>query len=267
MTEKPPRRVFQPDKPEDTKDQRKLKESQRERFEEYVNRSSSPSERDYVREMLLELIENNVLNLDLIEYVPQPAKDIKKTRFDQLYDAAMYLVFPDYNITTLRRFLGAACDENPHIKIWRCVFPQKLGLTNVLIRANSFQEAFAYATDYACRMNLRIYRKIPLDMTIRVQFVSERSMRRMVDIRWANKNKRRHQLKTEGREFTNKEMFGARLVAIGHKEQPGYNIFHYAEYRDLKRIFQHHKLVRVSKVEKETFDDELPEEYILRKDK
>jgi len=155
------------------------------RIEACVRRMASPKERPYFRAMLADLLENNALPLDLLERIPEPPDEVGKTRFDQLYDAAMSLVFPGYREETLGRLLGPTAEDRERAKIWRAMFPSKFGLSHVLLRAPTFQEAFALSCDYACRMSLRIYRRIPADLTVRVQFVSERAVRRMLDIRWS----------------------------------------------------------------------------------
>jgi len=223
------------------------------RLEAFVRRVSSPKEREYVRVMLRELIENNAIPLDLLEWVPAPAGRAGKTRFDQLYDAAMCLAFPGYREETLGRLLGPTAKDRPRTKIWRAMFPPKFRLSHVLLRASSFQEAFALGCDYACRMSLRLNRKIPVDLTLRIQFVSEKAVRRMLEMRWANRVKRRKQLQLVGRQYTPKEVMGARLVALGDPEKPEYSIAKYAEARDLRKILRERDRARVSSVETETF--------------
>lgn len=245
----------------------KTKERQEKLFEKYIMRVSSPKERAYVREMLREFLQHNVLNLELLEHIPQPPVVVEKSRFDQLYDAAMSLAFPGYRSETLERLLGPSYKDRPNTKIWRCIYPEKFGLTHVMIRASSFQEAFALATDYACRLSLRMYRKIPIDLTIRVLFVSEKALRRTLDMRWANRVKKRKQLQLEGREFSSKELTGARLAAIGHNLQGSYNVFHYMEARDIRQILRQKDKIRISSIETETFQDELPDEYKFRRQK
>lgn len=226
------------------------------RLESYVRRISSLKEREYFRTMLGELIENNSLPLDLLEHIPEPPEKVGKTRFDQLYDASMSLVFPGYMRETLDRLLGPTAEERTNTKIWRGMFPAKFGLSHVLFRASSFQEAFALACDYACRMSLRIHKQIPVDLTVRVQFVSERAVRRMLDIRWANRKRQRKKFKLVGRVYTPKEVYGARLAALGDPSDDQYSMAKYAEVRDLRTILKQKDLVRISSVEKETFRQE-----------
>ena len=253
-----------PGGPKTPPDPAKLKERQEKLFEDYIRRISSPAERPYFRDMLREFIKNNVLDMELLEHIPMPPAEVGKSRFDQLYSAALALAFPGYREETLERLLGPTFADRPGTKIWRCIFPEKFGLTHVLIRACSFQEAFALAADYSCRLSLRMYRRIPVDLTIRVLFVSEKALRRQLDMRWANRVKKRKQLQMEGREFTSKEVTGARLAALGHNLQHCYDIFHYAEARDLRKILKQRSKIRVSSVETETFQDGLPDEYLFR---
>jgi len=223
------------------------------KLEEYVRRVSSPKERAYFRAVLTELVENNVIPLDLLEHIPAPPEEAGKTRFDQLYDAAMSLVFPGYREETLGRLLGPTAADRENTRVWRAMFPAKFRLSHVLFRASSFQEAFALACDYACRMSLRLYRKVPVDLTVRVQFVSERAVRRMLDIRWANRKRWRRALQLQGRAYTPKEVYGARLAALGHPGSGEYAVAKYAEARDLRKVLKLRDRVRVSSVEKESF--------------
>ena len=232
---------------------KKTEETLRARLEEYINEISSPKDRDYFRAMFIDFIRNNTIPLDLLKEIPVPSYELGKTRFDQLYDAASNLAFPGYRNETLEKLLGPDSKISSKTKIWRVIFPPKFKLSHVLIRANSFQHAFALGCDYACRMNLRLYRKIPSDITIRIQFVSEKAIRRMLDMRWANRVKRRKEFQLEGRKYTSKELVGARLVALGHPDQPEYSIAKYAEAKDLKNILRKHNKVRISSVETETF--------------
>jgi len=238
----------------------KAEKRQKRAFEIYVKATSSPKERDYIRTMLEEFIKNNVLPIDLLEYIPRPPEEIGKTRFDQLYDAAMHLAFPGYRDETLEKLLGPTHKDRPRTKIFRCIYPEKFGLTHVLIRASSFQEAFALAADYACRLSLKMYNKIPNDLTVRVMFMSEKAVRRNLDMRWANRVKKRKTLQLEGRSFTTKEVTGAKLVALGHNKQEEFSIFKYAEARDLRKILRQKDKMRISSVETETFREDLPDE-------
>lgn len=197
------------------------------------------------------MVYQGVIPADLLRSVPVQPQEGGKTRFDQLYAAAMSLVFPEYRPDTLERFLGQQPPKG--IKIWRICFPAKFQMTHVYMRAECFQEAFALGCDYACRASLRVFGQIPTDLTIRVMAVSERSLRRYLDIRWISKNHRRLQMKTLGKQFTPKMMYGARLAALGHPKTSVYALARYVEMKDLEKIRHLLGVVRVSAVESETF--------------
>lgn len=250
--------------PRKSSEKKKREKSPEERLEKYLKRFTSQKERSYFKLLILEFIKNNTIPLDLIENIPLPAYESGKTMFDQLYDAASYLAFPGYRNETLERLVGPTAEESINTKIWRVILPQSFGLSHVLIRANSYQHAFALGCDYACRMSLRLYGRIPVDLTIRIQFVSEKAIRRMLDMRWANRVKRRKQLQLgEGRIFTHKELTGAKLVALGKPEQPEYSIAKYTEAKDLKNILRKFNIVRVSSVETETFRPKYKDDFEL----
>jgi hypothetical protein len=221
-----------------------------ERIEGCLKRIASRTEAPFFREMLSDLVRNNAIPPELLEAVPERAEAVSKTRFDQLYDAAMFLAFPTYSEKALKRLLGPD-PESPDVKIWRAMFPPKFGLAHVLIRAKSFQEAFSLGCDYACRLSLMLYRKIPADLTVRIQFVSDKGIRRMLDVRNANKLNKRKKLQLVGRVHSFKEVMGARAVALGPSGKSG--IARYAEASDLKRILKKKNVVRVTAIETETF--------------
>src|SRR5271157_1914851 len=130
----------------------------------------------YFRSLLEAMVYQGVIPEDLLKTLPVPAQNGGKTRFDQLYGAAMSLIFPEYREETLRRFLGPGAPIEEE-KVWRICFPEKFRVAHVFMRAGSFQQAFALGCDYACRLSLRVFGTIPADLTIRVMFVSERALR------------------------------------------------------------------------------------------
>jgi len=222
------------------------------RINECLRKLRCGKDAPYFKSLLEAMIYQGVIPMDLINTLPLPAQEAGKTRFDQLYDAVMTLVFPSYRKDTLKRFLGS---EEPvaEDKIWRICFPDKFRMAHVFMRAGSFQQAFALGCDYACRVSLRTFGAVPSDLTIRVMFVSERALRRILDMRWAVKTHKRMQLKLIGREFTPKMLNGARLAALGHPDTPMYSIAKYAEIKDLDKIRAVKKQVRNSLVERESF--------------
>lgn len=234
-----------------------------ERLDECARRIASPKERPWFRELLRQIADGNAAPLELLEQIPVPPEQAGKTRFDQVYDACDMLAFPGYRPETLERLLGPGAAVAPETKIWRAMFPPRFGLAHVLLRAESFQQAFALACDYACRASLRSSGGIPPDLTVRVQFVGEKAVRRMLDLRWANRVKKRRQLQLVGREHSPKELSGARLVALGDPGSPGYRVFRYAEKRDLLKVLKSSGRVRVSSVETETHAPRRGKSHVL----
>jgi hypothetical protein len=229
-------------------------------IEECVQRVGRPTDREAFREILTALVENNAIPAGLLTTVPQRSTKAGKTRFDQIFDACMFLAFPEYRPIVRDKAFGPIAP--PDMRLWRALFPKEYGLSHVVLRARSFQEAFALACDYACRLSLREKRRIPTDMSIRVQFMSDPSVARMLDIRHAVKDLTRRASNLRGRRYSAKDIIGARLVAIGRKDGNNYSIFKYAEDKDLKRIAELRAEVRVSAVDIETFrPKETPSPY------
>ena len=179
-----------------------------------VSRVCSDKDAPYFREFLAKILESGTFPEELLESIPISPVKAGKTRSDQIYDASMYLAFPPYRKETLH---GLTVDTRPDMKIWRVLLPESFNIAHVLIRADSFQEAFALGCDYACRVSLRLFGKIPSDMTVRVMFMSEKAVRRYLKLRWANRVKKRKQLQLVAREFTPRQLKGAKLAAIGLK--------------------------------------------------
>lgn len=220
-------------------------------IDECVRRIGRPTDQEAFREILTALVENNAVPASLLTTVPQRSTKAGKTRFDQIFDACMFLAFPEYRPIVVDKAFGPTA--SPDMKLWRALFPKEYGLSHVVLRARSFQEAFALACDYACRLSLREKHRIPTDMSIRVQFMADISVARMLAIRKAVKDRTRLASNLRGRRYSAKAVIGARLVAIGRKDGNNYSIFKYAEDKDLKRIAELRAEVRVSAVEVETF--------------
>jgi hypothetical protein len=215
-----------------------------------VERVSTKKDAPYFRGLLLGLVHNHSVPIELLEHIPVPSRDCGKTRFDQLFDAAMHLAFPGYRRETLERLLGPL--EGKGTRIWRVLIPERFQVAQVLIRADTFPQAFALACDYVCRVSVRLYQKVPVDLTVRVMFMGERALRRYLSMRWASRTNKRKQLKLVGREFTYRQVNGARLAALGHPKDPSHSIVKYAEMKDLQRIREAKGLARVSSVEAES---------------
>lgn len=226
-------------------------EELRKTIDDAIKRMAGPAEAAYFRPLLEELVRNNTIPVELLNFIPVRPVDANKTKFDQLYDAAMSLVFPSYRPETLQGLIGPHAEVYPGLKVWRVALPEKFGVSHVLLRADSFQQAFALGCDYACRMHLRIFKKIPVDLTVRVMFMSERAIRRKIDIRWANRVVKRKQLQLETRVYTAKEMVGARNSALGRLKDQSYSIARYVETEDLKYLRQRTSVTKTSAVENE----------------
>ncbi len=233
-----------------------MNDERNELIKEAIKRICSKSDKDYWEKFLKEIVNNNVIPEELLQHVPIKSALIKKTRFDQLYDACMELAFPDYDPENIKKLVSDV--SNSKIKIWRVVFPEKFGITNVLIRAESYQQAFALACDYGCRVSLRMFKKIPSDLTIRVMFLSDQAIRRYLKIRWSNRTNKRKKMQMEARTFTDKQIYGARLAAMGHPQSDMYSIVKYSEMKDLRRIRENFSSQRDTKVESETYKKDSP---------
>ena len=224
--------------------------------EKCVRRFRGLKEKQYLSSLLRLMLVNNTIPIELLDSVPAPPSEVGKTRFEQLYDAAMSIAFPSYREETLEKLLGPKAGVTEETKIWRVILPPRFKMAHVLIRADSYQEAFALACDYVCRVSLRVNGKIPSDMTIRVMFVTEKAIRRRLEMRWANRVNKRRQLQLVGRVYSPKEVQGARLAAFGYPSHPNFRIARYLEMKDLGKIARTKNLIRISSVESEVFEDE-----------
>ena len=224
-------------------------------IEKCVKRFRGVKEKQYLSSLLKLMLMNNSIPIELLESVPDSPAKVGKTRFEQLYDASVSTAFPGYRQETLEKLLGPRAVITEETKIWRVILPPKFKLAHVLIRADSYQEAFALACDYACRVSLRVHGKIPSDLTIRVMFVTEKAIRRRLDMRWANRVNKRRQLQLVGRVFSPKETQGARLAAFGYPSNPNFHLARYVEMKDLNKIKKVKEIVRVSSVESEVFNE------------
>lgn len=221
-----------------------------------VKRFRGSNEKQYIGALLHAMLLNNAIPIELLESIPAPPQEVGKTRFDQLYDAAMDVAFPGYREETLEKLLGPGVGTTEKTKIWRVILPQKFKLAHVLIRADSYQEAFALACDYACRASLRVHGKVPADLTVRVMFMTEKAIRRKLDLRWANRVNKRRQLQLVGRVYSPKEIQGARIAATGPPSSPAFRLARYVEAKDLSKILKSNGIARLSAVESEVFSED-----------
>lgn len=220
-------------------------------IDECVKRIGKPQDQEAFREVLTALVENNAIPPALLTTVPQRAGKAGKTRFDQLYDACMFLAFPAYRPSVVDKAFGPKAP--PEMRYWRAMFPKEFDLSHVVLRASSFQEAFGLACDYACRLSLRQRNCIPADLSIRVKFIPDVVASRILDIRRAVRDQTRRASNLRGKKYSPKDVHGARLVAIGRRDGDNYSIFKYADYRDLVQILSQKEEIRVSAVDVETF--------------
>lgn len=213
----------------------------------------------YILNLLRDLVLNKSIPIELLEKIPENPKISGKTRFDQIYDASCYLAFPPYE-PSVRYDLNPESDDI-QIKAWKVIFPREYGVSDIVVRASSYQEAFALGCDYACRVSLRINKKIPKDLTIRVKYVKNGSLKYFFRVRNANKIKKRAERNHTGNVLTPKQVTGAQIAALGHeKGSKNLKIARYVEVKDLLRVRTHAGLVRTSAVVTEHFkSDEIDE--------
>lgn len=225
-------------------------------MERCVHRIAGTKDREAFREMLSALVENNAIPIELLETIPDRADTTGRTRMDQIYEACMFLALPRYRDSLREKVFGPEAKED--MRLWRVMLPKEFGLSHVVVRAESFSEAFALGCDYACRSYLQMRRKVPEDLTIRVQYMSDARVSKMHQVRRAVRALGRKKGTLPGRKYTYKEIAGARLVAIGRKDSGSYSIFKYSEKKDLQRILEERDVMRVSSVETETFRKKRP---------
>ena len=234
---------------------RKLTEEDWVAIEACLDRISSPNDREMLKSMISEMVAHNTLPVQLLSDIPNVPSNVKMTKFDQLYAAAMSLVFPDYRTATLEKLIGDITPETEGIKIWRVMFPPKFKVSHILLRAHTYQEAFALACDYACRLSLYLFQSVPYDLTIRVHFMHEKRLRGYLGVRTATRGRKRRIFKLEGREFTERQLNGARIATSGPPKNQNQSIYRYMEKKDLRYLREKHKLFRVSAVQSESFGE------------
>jgi hypothetical protein len=233
----------------------------------------------YLKSTLEELVKNKTIPIRLLKDVPRLPKVICKTRFDQLYDAAMFLSFPEYDDELFKYLFGLDnFKKNREIKLWKVLIPKKYCMRNILIRAPNFQMAFARACDYVCRLVMKTEKKIPNDLTIRVMYLpaSQIYLHKMpkteqqkaglsdsqegqpsedseiLDVDGDNENGEEENKKVPEKASETrmrKKVNGAIRIALGHsKNNENYKVARYMEMKDLKKI-EEAGVVRVSNVE------------------
>ena len=221
------------------------------------DRLSSKVDREYFKHLLKTLIQTKQIPVKSLIYWPQKSDVAGKTRFDQIYDATMNLAFPDYSNKVLESFQAKPVD--PQMKLWKAHFPSKYKVASVILRAKDYQDAFACACDYICRVSLRTDIVIPKDLTIRVSAMSEKSVKAHFRIRIASSRKRRSIRSTKAREFTNRQVNGSRAAALGFPPTSEMRrIVRYAEHKDMLRMSSKKKINKQSLVEHEHYKEHKP---------
>jgi hypothetical protein len=236
---------------------------QEQTLERHLKKHYRPEARAVFKSFFRRLLANGSLDIEHLKLVPNPVKDAKKTTFDQVFEACMEVAFPPYSEKLVADLFGPEYEKSRDVKLWRCLFPKKFGITHVIVRAETFQQAFALASDYACRVSLRMYQKLPIDLTIRVSKMSSKALAETVRLRKANRKIKLRQRNQKGPAYTTKEILGARIVACGHNRQPEFRIFHDQEFYEWGELKNRARVIRASRIETETFEKSLPEEYSL----
>jgi len=226
-----------------------------------VEKMASSKEQEWVREFLTNLILNDTIPLELLKLIPTRAAEVGRTRFDQIYEIAMLAAFPGYSPKVVEEL---TYEQDPDIKVWKVILPAEYKINHVMIRARSFQEAFALGCDYACRANLRVNHKIPKDLTIRVSRVSNDTMLKTIKQReWARKSKRRvfkHDAWSHEGDALKDKRTGVRIFGLGNVNT---SLIRYIDMRDLDTLrFQ--DVTTTSSVENESIRKPLDYEKIQK---
>jgi len=220
-----------------------------------LDRFACETDKEYFRDLLVKIVEQNAAPMELFAELPLPTQESGKTRFDQIYEAMQYISFPPYSKAIITALLGE--NINPHIKVWRVSLPEKFKVANCLIRAETYQDAFALACDYACRIHLRLFKSIPKDLTIRVAHMSSVAIAKYLGIRKKIRNqKSRVYASGVARQFTPKQVLGARTAALGHSfNDPRRSIAIYADRQDMHKARRYQGMIRMISVELESHVD------------
>lgn len=237
-------------------------QSKEEIIEEAISRyiSRVGGDRDgYIATLLRGLIREGSIPPKLLDSVPVRAAQAGKTRFDQAYDAASYLAFPSYSDNTLKKLFGPI-EGDKETRLWKVMLPKRFKIAYAVVRATNFQDAFALGCDYACRVSLRLYHVIPEDLTVRVVFMSDSSVRRYLRVNMSNRKIRMNKRsQKKERTVTAKQINGARICALGHPPgDPNRHIARYSDKKDLLRILHESEKVKTSKVITESFMKKTP---------
>lgn len=211
-----------------------------------------------MKRLLERLVREGSLPVESLAEIPRLPADVQKTRFDQIYDAVMYLAHPPYSQDVRVAILGES-DPDPDVRIWRVVLPVEFGIYSLLLRAHSHPQAFARACDYVARRYVREHGKPPQTMHIQVRYVTESELRRHYKVRRVNRRRQARRRESES-EFstTDRQFYGLRSAALGSPRDPDYRVIRYMEKRDQEKLSASKRdriVQRHSFVELETYRD------------
>ncbi len=215
-------------------------------IERASGRVTGLKDRKTLQKKLFQLIQNGALPAKSLENLPIPSEISGKTRIDQIYAICMSWAFPAYREKTLEVLNPEGSD--PEIRLWKILLPKRFKVSNIVIKAKTYQEAFALGCDYACRSSIFMAGKIPSDLTVRVKYVTDSEAYSIGLLRKMNRKKFNSKNESPTR---HRHISGVRICALGLKSNSEYSIFKYMENRDLKVILSKKGQFRTSVVDSE----------------
>lgn len=227
----------------------------------------------WIRGLLEKLLSEKSIPIELLEDIPSSSSIVGKNRIDQLIDAVLFLAYPNYSEDLEDVILGEG-HNNPGIKLWRVILPPEYKIYSLLIRANSYQQAFARAADYVCRRYILTHGRPPVDIHIQIKYFSESEARVHYAVRRVNR-RRASKLRAEknfgkygSMKVSDKQLYGARMAGLGSPSDPDYRTIRYIAHTDQIRMnkVEEGRQQRISQVELETFVDTaaVPEDVKIR---
>lgn len=241
----------------DAKPPRMVSEQDQQKIREASKRAAPGNEQaeELFFFMLKDLIEHRMLNVSHLEKIPTTVfkHPESKTRFDQLYDAAMNTAFPDYAEEIVQQMFGEReiQKEEKSTRLWRVILPAHHKIAHAFIRARSYQEAFAFACDYVCRASLLGFHVLPFDLTVRVQAVSEDEVREIYRLRTANNKVAARKKGFEHEKITDKQVGNSTKPHGVDPKTPEFALVKYLAARDMDNL-KLRNVVRLSALDQET---------------
>ena len=213
------------------------------------------SQPEYFEEMIADLIMNKKVPLEALNDLLESPVKTGITKFDRIYEVTGKLAYPDYS-EKLKKVSGL-CGT---MKMWKVNTPQKYKVGHVLIKAESYQDAFALACDYVLRIHLRLFHELPYDLTVKVTYCSEKFLRKHYGVKEINKKRQRQIRNTKDREFTERQIKGLALSALGHPpNDPKRSIARYHDKTDID-ILRKRGVTKSTAIEKESFYKDIDNE-------